>query len=741
MTIDNIKKEILSKLNLKSEFESFGIKMVGGISPKGWIKCFSPFRPEKIPSCGVCIENSSTFAGYIRIFNNSGPRQAIGFFDLALELNPLCSGREFIEILKIYADKAGVEFNLKTERKASKKPKGKIVATYDYTNISGDIIYQVCRLKPKSFRQRRPDPKNPKTYIWNMDGIIPLPYHIKNIVDNETVYIVEGEKCADDLINNFELPATTFHGGAGKWYPEILQYFSNKNIILLPDNDKPGKEHMERLANAFNDTAKSVKIVELSGLKQKGDISDWITSGNTKDQLLDICKKASVFEAGEDPIDKLNKIHAVIMVGGKIRILFETKNIDDRPEIQFLSEYDFRLLYANRKVPNPLAGNSGQPKFLPLATAWLGSPKRREYKGIIFEPQMVNNEFYNLFNGFAYQPIKGDWSLFKKHLFENICAKNLQNFEWMISWLARIVQHPGGKKPGTAVVLRGARGTGKGVFSEIFGQIFGHHFLQITNSKQATGRFNSHLKDCILLYLDEAWFAGDKSSEGVLKGLITSDRHMIELKGKDAFMVSNHVNCIVASNSSWVVPVGNKERRFFVLDVLNNHIQDHKYFAAISDQMYKNGGISAMLYDLLNVDISRHNLREAPKTAGLFDQLMQNFSSFEKFWFEKLSSSADLGDDQDGTSISTSKMYDKYTDFCRKINTKYIMTPAVFGKNLSKYCEVDIERKRNIDQTRARFYIFPVKAECKKQFSAQIGMKINWNQSKIKKLKDEIDKI
>jgi hypothetical protein len=506
---------------------------------------------------------------------------------------------------------------------------------------------------------------------------------------------------------------------------------------------------MERLAHTFIETAASIKIVELPDLEPKGDISNWIASGGTKEKLLNLCKKTSVYEATEDPIDELNKTHAVIMVGSKIRILYETKNIFGRPDIQFLTEYDFKTLYANRKILNPLAGQKGQPKHIQLATAWLSSSKRREYQGIIFEPQVKNDKFYNLFNGFVYQPIQGDWSLFKNHIFENICSKNLRDFDWLMSWLARIVQQPGGEKPGTAVVLRGDRGTGKGVFVEIFGRIFGHHFLQVTNSKQVTGQFNSHLKDCILLFLDEAWFAGDKSSEGVLKGLITSDRHMIELKGKDAFMVSNHVNCIIASNSSWVVPVGNKERRFFLLDVSNEYIQDHKYFQAISNQMYKRNGMSAMLYDLLSIDISQHNLREVPKTRGLFEQLVQNFSSFEQFWFEKLISNAELGDLDGETGeenmISKSKLYDQYVDFCKKINVKYIFTPAVFGKNLSKNCDFESVQRIGSDQNKYRCYIFPEKNVCKKQFSSQAGMNIDWEldwtSSQATKIKNEIDKI
>lgn len=742
MNIDDIKKEILLKLNLQTEFQSFGIKLAGKPSPKGWIKCPSPFNPDKIPSCGVCIDSSSSYAGFLRIFNNSGSRQAIGFFDLARELNSDCMGKEFVEILKFYANKTGVECDLK--KKKSEKPKGKIVSTYDYKNLSGELIYQVCRLKPKSFRQRRPDLRTPDEWLWNMESVSALPYHIRNVTDNQTVYIVEGEGKCDDAIKAFELPFTTFHGGAGKWYPEILQYFNGKNLILLPDNDIPGKEHMQRLAQAFKKTAKSIKIVELPGLQPKGDISDWLTAGGTKDQLFDLCKKTLEVEETEDPIDELNKIHAVVKIGSKVRILDETIDINGKPDIQFLSDYDFRILYANRKVPNPLAGQKGQTKYIPLPNAWLNSPKRREYKGIIFEPKETKKtDFYNLFRGFAYQPIKGDWSLFRNHIRENICNYYNTNdsgmlyYEWLMAWLARIVQDPGGKKPGTCVVLRGDRGTGKGVFVEIFGKIFGHHFLQVTNSKQVTGRFNSHLKDCILLYIDEAWFAGDKSSEGVLKGLITSDSHMIELKGKDAFMVSNHVNSIIASNNDWVVPVGNKERRFFVLDIGNKHIQDHKYFKAIDDQM-NNGGIEAMLYYFMHLDISKYNLREAPKTQGLFAQAMQNFSSFKKFWFEILLSDYNLNE-IDG--IVKSNFYNKYTDFCKKINTKYIMTPAIFGKNLTKYCnQVETVQKYYVDK-RTRFYIFPPKDECKKLFSAEIGMSVPWKKIKKSKVETEIDEI
>lgn len=745
--IDNIKKQIISRLNLRAEFESFGIKMIGKPTAKGFVKCPSPFNADKFPSCGVNINNSSSFAGMLRIFNNSGPRQAISFFDLARELSPAHSGKDFIEILKLYSEKTGVEF-LKNNS-TSKKDIGKIVATYEYIDSNDFLVCQVCRFEKlgvkgkKTFRQRHPivSVKMNKSnelpvkirWKWGLGDVVSVPYKLNNIINNDLIYYVEGEKCVEALID-FGFSAFTFLGGAKNWKPEVLPYFKGKDIILIPDNDDVGKESVKQLVRELNGTANSTKIVELPGLKKpKDDIVEWIEYGGTKGELLKLCKSAKDTNIGKDPIDELNKRHAVVTVGGKVRILDETISIKGIHNVDFLSKYDFYTKYENRKVVNPLAGQKGQSKHIPLANAWLNSPKRREYEGVVFEPQLNDSSFYNLYQNLAFLPVKGDWSKYKKHLKDNICNGDMQYYDWLLAWMARIVQNPGGKKPGTAIVLRGEKGVGKGVFVEIFGKIFGNHFQLITNAKQATGRFNSSLKNCILLYLDEAFYAGDKSSDGVLKGLITSDQHNIELKGKDTFQMSNHVNCIIASNNDWVISAGSNERRYFVLDVAQVHMQDHQYFRAIDDQMYKHGGIAAMLYELLTLDISNYNLRDAPKTVGLTDQIILGFRSFRKFWFELLYSDFNF-DNIDG--ILTTKFYDKYIDYCDKINEKYKHTHAVFGKKLVYYSKVRTEKKRFGGGNRSNFYFFNDRDSCRKYFEKIVKTKFDWKINK-----DEIDKI
>ena len=101
--------------------------------------------------------------------------------------------------------------------------------------------------------------------------------------------------------------------------------------------------------------------------------------------------------------------------------------------------------------------------------------------------------------------------------------------------MADAVQNPA-RKPETSVVLKSrAQGTGKGTFIQVFGKLFGSHFLQIDSPNFLTGRFNTHLMNNLILFADEAFWAGDKASEGALKTLVSEEYRMIEPKGKDAF--------------------------------------------------------------------------------------------------------------------------------------------------------------------------------------------------------------
>jgi len=274
---------------------------------------------------------------------------------------------------------------------------------------------------------------------------------------------------------------------------------------------------------------------------------------------------------------------------------------------------------------------------------------------------------------------------------------------------------------------------GKGVFLSGFGKIFGNHYLQINNQKQLTSRFNHHLKDVLFLFVDEGFWAGDKAGEGVIKGLVTEDTLTIEGKGKDVITLANHINLAMASNNEWVVPAGMSERRFTVLDVSEEKKQNKKYFKAIIDEL-KNGGYEAMLYDLLEYDISKVDVSQIIKTAAGFDQKVQSMTPVQKFWYEKLRSGQLLGSDLEwGELIKTEVLYEQYCKFCDQIGVRHRQIDKQFGKEIRKLCP-GIERRRlQIVSDDAENYIykwhyeFPELEICRNSFENAVNIELDWD--------------
>jgi 5S rRNA maturation endonuclease (ribonuclease M5) len=150
----------------------------------------------------------------------------------------------------------------------------KIVATYDYTDADCKIMFQVVRYEPKTFSQRRPDGKG--GWINDVKGVTLVPYHLPEILKSSTVYIVEGERDVESL-RNLGLTATTNPGGAGKWKIEYSQYFKGKIVIIIPDNDMPGKNHARQVAQALKGIAEDVVVLKLPEAVK--DVTDWLSSG------------------------------------------------------------------------------------------------------------------------------------------------------------------------------------------------------------------------------------------------------------------------------------------------------------------------------------------------------------------------------------------------------------------------------------------------------------------------------
>lgn len=420
-------------------------------------------------------------------------------------------------------------------------------------------------------------------------------------------------------------------------------------------------------------------------------------------------------------IKRLNKLHAVINVGGKCRVLTEIVDPDTGlNDIQFSSPADFKAFYCTRKA-------EVDKKEIPLGAAWFISPTRREYKGLTFNPKSTPKGYYNLWTGFAVTPREGSCSLFLAHIRDNIASGNKVIYDYIIAWMAQCVQHPD-ELVGVALALRGSMGTGKGVFANGYGSLFGRHFMPLTQGSQLTGKFNAHMKDKCLVFADEAFWAGDKQAEGVLKALITEPSLVIEGKGENAFKIKNHLHFIFATNNDWVAPAGPQERRFFVLDVGEKHMQDHAYFEAIQNEL-DNGGREALLHYLLHYDISGVNLRQFPQTAALMEQKLYSMTPVQKFAFQLLESGV-LGTGTNGWhEIPTKDLYNQFIDFCIRVGIRHRPSNSEFGTQLKKLFPGVMNAKGRLSKygsNRPNVYRFPSLDDCRKVFEKFINYKVEW---------------
>jgi hypothetical protein len=179
----------------------------------------------------------------------------------------------------------------------------KIVAAYDYVDAGGELLFQVVRFDPKDFRQRRPDPNGKEGWAWNLEGVprvlYRLPEVLQAVAEGRPVYVVEGEKDADNLCR-LGVTATTNAGGAGKWKNVYSETLRGASVVILPDNDAAGRNHALQVARSLYGVAASVRVVHLPDLPPKGDVSDWLAAGGTREQLEKLAAAAPETEHQDD---------------------------------------------------------------------------------------------------------------------------------------------------------------------------------------------------------------------------------------------------------------------------------------------------------------------------------------------------------------------------------------------------------------------------------------------------------
>jgi hypothetical protein len=170
---------------------------------------------------------------------------------------------------------------LREESREEWTPAGPAIATYDYTDEQGKLLFQVCRTADKQFPQRVPDPAARSGWRWKLGKTRRVPYRLPRLLaavrDGTRVYVTEGEKDVH-AIERAGGVATTSPGGAGKWRPEYGAYFTGADVVIIADRDEPGRKHAAIVEAYLHDTARSVVTLEARAGK---DAYDHLAAGHS----------------------------------------------------------------------------------------------------------------------------------------------------------------------------------------------------------------------------------------------------------------------------------------------------------------------------------------------------------------------------------------------------------------------------------------------------------------------------
>jgi hypothetical protein len=344
--------------------------------------------------------------------------------------------------------------------------------------------------------------------------------------------------------------------------------------------------------------------------------------------------------AKESDIDRLNKVHAVLPIGDKARVVTfgELEEFPDRETIVMTQTLgDFQALQ-NRYRHEFRDPKTGELKKVPLGTHWIQSPDRRQYDlGMEFMPQR-DGDFgnkLNLWRGFGVKPIKPSpgskaetgCKMFLDFMKDIICSGNEEDFQYLLKREATILQ----KKIRSEIAL-GLRtteeGCGKGFYEKVMGRLLGNHAMQVGNPKHIIGAFNPHLQTLLRLTADEALFVHNHEHRNALFGLITEGKLTIEPKGCGVYQAPSYLNISILSNS----------------DHFLARKQDVVFFGEMEAALDA-GGYEALLYHFLHIDLAGFNVRKVPQTAGLREQRDQSLEPLDLWWVELLETGMLMGCD------------------------------------------------------------------------------------------------
>ncbi len=336
------------------------------------------------------------------------------------------------------------------------------------------------------------------------------------------------------------------------------------------------------------------------------------------------------------PLMALQERFAILDLDGEIRVIKRDQldailSGESRDDLAMYKKQDAHLLMrrALEALPMPFKPSHEIDNF------WI-SPKTRLYTAIAFTPEATPDTTINFWVGPRMDAKPGNWVELRDFLRDVVCAGDGPSYDYLIQYLAHMVQRPQ-EKPGIMITLLGGQGTGKGTFCRLVEAIWPRTTLLVNNVDQVTGRFNACLERSYNVFIDEGIFAGDRRATDALKSMITEPTVRIERKYQPSRSIGSVHRFFGMSNHAHFATVDMDDRRFVFLRTSDARKQDTAYFASVIEAIEDADTVGALLYYLQRKDLTRFNVHSKLDTVENMSQKLKSLHGFERFWYEVLS--------------------------------------------------------------------------------------------------------
>ncbi|MDP1657743.1 MAG: DUF5906 domain-containing protein [Methylotenera sp.] len=416
---------------------------------------------------------------------------------------------------------------------------------------------------------------------------------------------------------------------------------------------------------------------------------------------------------------------ALISLGGKVGIIdkkeLEATSTDGTAaRLVVMSRIDGALL-----VQRYLTSEFSQVDSKSTLNTFIHSKNTMLYNGVEFNPRNTTPNVLNLWVGMTITPKTGGWPLIHTLLLEVLCGGRQSEYQYLIKYIAHALQRPW-EKPGVMIILLGGQGIGKGTLAKILQKIWSATFLQVNRIKQVVGDFNGSLERAYIVFLDEALFAGDRSSSDALKSLVTEPTISINEKHQPARQITSYHRFFSATNADHFKATDRDDRRDFVLRVSEHRKGDYAFWDALNAEI-EHGGVEAFTHDLLAMELTGFNVRAKPNTRELTEQKLQSLDKFPRWWFDCLSQGKVTKHHTEWPEfISSASLLGLFIESEKTVRSYKPVIDRDVVAFMAKICPSARREQGMEGPHRRRGYILPELEVAREEFEKYIGDQVEW---------------